>query len=247
VNYRAARFALTYFHTVFSDLVEPSPSLSPNALADPTFAPYVLRNVSDGERAAFCGEGQFYGLPDDCLKVPIGAIVDLRLHNRAVIETTGFDLNTRYSFDLSFGRVSLGLLGTYLLDYAEAPTSLAQPVSVLNTEHNPINLRLRGSAAWTWGPIRLAGFLNYQNSYNDVESVPTRHVSSWTTVDSTFAYEIGDPDFLGLKALSFQLSALNLLNRAPPFLNNWYEKIGYDEENGDLTGRNVSLTVRMRW
>ena len=44
-----------------------------------------------------------------------------------------------------------------------------------------------------------------------------------------------------------ELSAVNLFNHNPPFLNNVYENIGYDEENGDLAGRNVGLAVRLRW
>jgi hypothetical protein len=39
----------------------------------------------------------------------------------------------------------------------------------------------------------------------------------------------------------------NVLNASPPFLNNFLEHIGYDEENGNLLGRMVSLTVRERW
>jgi outer membrane receptor protein involved in Fe transport len=80
-----------------------------------------------------------------------------------------------------------------------------------------------------------------------VESTPQRNVDSWTTVDASLGYEMRNPHWLGLKSMDFELSALNVFNHNPPFLDNWYEKIGYDEENGDLVGRNVSVTVRARW
>jgi outer membrane receptor protein involved in Fe transport len=245
---RPARLALTYFNTKFSDLVGVSPALSPNALSDPIYSSlYVQRNVTPAQRAAYCSEGQFVGLPQDCTGVPIAAVVDLRLHNRAVIDTSGFDLNARYAFDLPIGKFSVRLLGTYLLDYSEAATALDVPTSVLNTAHNPINLRLRGSLTWNWRGLRAAAFVNHQNSYRNVESALQHNVDSWTTVDATVGYEFGKFGWGGVKSLDVELSALNVFNHNPPFLDNLYEKIGYDEENGDLVGRNLSLDIRARW
>ncbi len=40
--------------------------------------------------------------------------------------------------------------------------------------------------------------------------------------------------------------ATNLLGSDPPFLNNPLERIGYDQENGDLTGRSVTLGISQR-
>jgi len=157
------------------------------------------------------------------------------------------DLNARYAFGTGVGQFTGRLLGTYLLGYAEAPTAADALTSVRNTEHHPINLRVRGSLTWNRGPLRVTGFVNYQNSYRDVESIPQRNVDSWTTVDGRLGYEIKNHRSPGPKSLDFELSVLNVFNHNPPFLDNWYEKIGYDEENGDLVGRNVSLTVRARW
>lgn len=245
--YPGASLALTYFHTRYYDLVAQSPYLSATALSDPTFQPYIISNPSAQERQSLCQQGQFLGLQSDCLHMPIAAIIDLRLHNRAVIQTSGLDFNTRLPFDTHLGTFTLGLLGTYLLDYSEAPTSSSPLTSVLDTEHNPISVRLRASAGWTNGAFTLATFANYQGSYSDIESVPTRHVSSWTTIDATLAWKPEISGFPELKGATVRLGVLNLLNRNPPFLNNVYEKIGYDEENGDLTGRELSLTVRTQW
>jgi hypothetical protein len=43
------------------------------------------------------------------------------------------------------------------------------------------------------------------------------------------------------------LSAQNLLNQVPPYLNNPAEYVAYDEENGDPLGRRVSLALKVRW
>jgi iron complex outermembrane recepter protein len=239
--------ALTYFHTRYYDLVEQSPDLSATALSDPTFQPYISRNVSDQERQSLCKQGQFLGPASDCLQAPVAAIIDLRLHNRAVIQTSGLDLNARLPFDTRLGTWTAGLLGTYLLDYSEAPTSFSPLTRLLDTEHNPISVRLRAAASWKRGSFTLATFANYQGNYTDIESVPARHVSSWTTVDATLKWEPEHLHFRGLKGTGVQLSVLNLLNRYPPFLNNVYERVGYDEENGDLTGREASLTLRVQW
>ncbi len=247
-SYPGESLALSWFHTRYYDLVAQSPDLSSTALSDPAFQPYILHNVSNQERQALCQRGQFLGLESDCLNAPVAAIIDLRLHNRAVIQTSGLDFNSRLLFDTGHGTLTLGLLGTYLLDYSEAPTLSSPLVRVLDTEHNPISVRLRASASLKTGSLTLATFANYQGSYTDIESNPARHVSSWTTFDATLMWELErSSDLQALKGMAVRLSVLNLLNRAPPFLNNVYEKIGYDEENGDLTGREISLTLLTRW
>jgi outer membrane receptor protein involved in Fe transport len=87
--------------------------------------------------------------------------------------------------------------------------------------------------------------MSYMDGYRDIATVPHRDVRSWTTLDVDFSYT---PQWhAGLFSdTTFSLSAENVLNRNPPFLNNAVG-IGYDQENGDLTGRMVSLTVRKKW
>jgi hypothetical protein len=95
----AGKLALTYFHTVFSKLVEAAPTISPDPLSNPEFLPYVYRNVSYAGRTPLCQRGQFMRLPRDCLYLPVAGVIDLRLSNLGVIETSGFDLNARYTFE----------------------------------------------------------------------------------------------------------------------------------------------------
>jgi hypothetical protein len=43
------------------------------------------------------------------------------------------------------------------------------------------------------------------------------------------------------------LSAENIFNLSPPFLNNQIVGIGYDQENANSFGRVVRLDVRVNW
>ncbi len=49
-----------------------------------------------------------------------------------------------------------------------------------------------------------------------------------------------------MAGMELALNIQNLADRTSPFVNNALG-IGYDPENGDLTGRLVSLTLRKRW
>jgi iron complex outermembrane recepter protein len=88
--------------------------------------------------------------------------------------------------------------------------------------------------------------VNYDNHYRDIASVPNRAVNSWTTMDLQLSYSTRADarDWLG--DMRFTLSAQNVFNTLPPFLNNAVG-VGYDQENADLSGRTVSLDVRKQW
>src|SRR5262249_32620671 len=118
---------------------------------------------------------------------------------------------------------------------------------LLNTQNNPINLKLRGTMSWQqrfWGATL---GINFQNSYRDTASQPNRNVRSYTTMDAQLRYA---PPTLGgslLQNTLLELNVLNLFNSSPPFLNNAVAGLGYDQENADPYGRMVSIQVRKSW
>jgi outer membrane receptor protein involved in Fe transport len=77
-------------------------------------------------------------------------------------------------------------------------------------------------------------------------SMPRRHVESWTTLNlrAAFTLQAGGQ---WLADTSILLGVDNVLDTPPPFVNNGTIRIGYDQENGDLSGRIVSLRVRKKW
>jgi iron complex outermembrane recepter protein len=236
--------AVTYFHTDYDNRID-TVNLAPTLFSDPTLAWLVNRNITATVRGDVCGQTRFVG-SGSCLDTPIDAIVDNRIRNVEYLHTQGIDLLGKYKFASGFGRFEAGFNGTYLLAYTEQRTPGLPPIALLSTPNNPINLRIRSSLSWDhrgWG----ASFgLNFDNAYKDTLSQPNRHVRSWTTFDAQLRYQSEGGDWGPFSNLEFAISAQNVFNRSPPFLNNPVG-VGYDQENADLIGRIVSLDIRKHW
>jgi iron complex outermembrane recepter protein len=237
--------ALTYFNTQFVDRLN-TPGFSFDLLSDPARSGLIVRNPSEELREEICQRAPQAGTALPCLTTPIAAVADLRVRNNARMQTSGFDLLGRYSTASRLGRFSFALNGTYILEFSEAQIQMLPLENRVSTPHYPVNLRLRGSAGWQLGPTDISFGLNYQNSYLDTLSTPRRHIESWTTADIRAAYTFGDSAQTIFGDTTVSLSISNLWDADPPFLNNSLG-IGYDQENGDLMGRIVSVTLRKRW
>jgi outer membrane receptor protein involved in Fe transport len=182
-----------------------------------------------------------------CANAPVNVLVDLRVRNLGVLLTDGLDFNASYALPTAAGQLKFTLNGTWLRDFSEAQTADQPLTSLLNTENEPINLRLRASTAWryrNWSTLLAA---NFTNSYRDTASIPQRRVDSWTTFDLQLRYDFSDDASSWLRGMSVELNARNLFNVDPPFLNNQVTYIGYDQENADPYGRLLSLQLRKRW
>ena len=239
--------ALTYFDTNFTDRLS-RPALSADLLTNPTLSALVTRSPSLQYRAEVCSRSpRAASAAGDCLSTPIVAIADLRTRNDAIVETRGMDLMARYEKASKFGRFSFSLNGTYILSFAEAKAANLPLVERVSTQSFPIDLKMRGTARWERAGFDVAAYVNFVNDYKDVVSDPQRHVSSWTTLDLHAAYTFSSVGGGWLGDTTFALGADNVLDSDPPFLNNAAFGIGYDQENGDLTGRTVNFTVRKKW
>ncbi len=136
---------------------------------------------------------------------------------------------------------------TYLLHYREQATPSTALLELRNTPHNPLNLYLSSTATFQRRQFWLSATANYQGAYQDIDSPSPRRVASWTTIDGAVGWRLrwfGDD---ATSQTEISLSGQNLFNRNPPALNNVAAAIGYDQENGDLLGRRVSLMLRQRW
>jgi outer membrane receptor protein involved in Fe transport len=244
-------FSATYFDIQFRDRIqEPivSPSTLANILNDPSFTELITRNLNPALIASACARGQYYASNSaDCLHYPAAAILDIRSQNRESVRTRGFDLNTLYERSWSPGTLKLRLDGTYLLDFTQQASPGAPAVQLLNTQNNPINIKLHGMASWRqprWGATL---GVNFQNHYTDTASDPQRNIRSFTTVDAQLQYELAPFSTGFLQNTLVELDAVNVFNASPPFLNNQIAGIGYDQENADPDGRRLSLQVRKTW
>jgi iron complex outermembrane receptor protein len=239
-------FSATYFNINFRDRIQ-GPSFSLNVLNDPAFASFVTRNPTAAQTDAACSQGTFLNPGTSCAASGATAIIDVRNRNLASVRTSGIDLNTFYERRWAPGTLRIRLDGTYLVDFTQQAFADAPATQLLNTQNNPMNLRLRGMLTWQqvhWGTSL---GINFQNHYRDIASEPSRNVRSFTTFDAQLRY--APPTFGSslLENTSLELNAVNVFNSSPPFLNNATAGLGYDQENADPTGRLLSIQVRKNW
>jgi outer membrane receptor protein involved in Fe transport len=237
--------AATYFNIDFTDRIR-EPVYDADLLTNPQFERLLMRDFTAAERADACGRN-FLGSADACLNAPISAIADLRLRNDLAMHTEGIDLLAKYSRATSFGTISFGLNSSYVLRFQVRQSPDEPVIELVSTQRNPVDLRFRASGGLTYRGFDLHAFLNFMNNYRDTTSVPNRRVSSWTTGDLSVVYTTDRLFGSGNGTTQFSLAVVNVQDRDPPFLNNALARLGYDQENADLTGRIISFTVRKRW
>jgi len=238
---------LTYFRTHFTDRLQPT-FFNTTLLSDPRYAAIITRNPSSAQISEICSHTIFaQGAPQMCTSVPVGALIDLRVRNLAALLTDGIDFTGSYEHPTAQGAFKFALGGTWLRTFSESQTPGQPLTSLLNTQNEPVDLRLRASINLLhrgWGAVLAA---NFTNSYRDVGSTPARRVGSWTTIDTQLRYDFPNAADSWLHGMRVELSVRNVFNVDPPFLNNQETYIGYDQENADPYGRLLSLELRKSW
>jgi iron complex outermembrane receptor protein len=209
-------------------------------------AGFIVLALSTGSPARAAPKLQIFHI-EAGLQSGANVILDARSQNLQAVRTEGIDINSSYERRWSRGTLKLRLDGTYLLDFTQQNTPGSPAQQLLNTQNNPIDIRLRGSVSWQqlrWGAT--VG-VNFQNHYTDIASDPPRNVSSYATVDAQLRYNL-EPFGTGfLQNTLLELNAVNLFNVSPPFLDNRIAKLGYDQENADPYGRLLSIQVSKSW
>jgi iron complex outermembrane receptor protein len=112
---------------------------------------------------------------------------------------------------------------------------------LLNTLNNPMRLRARAELGWTGADARLTAFANFTNAYKNTTLAGTPEVASQTTLDLTAQYDIGKLVGGRLKDLRLAVSMQNLLDRAPPYVQN--ATLAFDPQNVSAIGRFTSFTL----
>lgn len=240
-------FSATYFNIDFRNRIE-NPTFGPNILDNPIFSGIVTRNPTPDQLDSACSQGRYLlGTAATCRQSAVAAILDLRLQNAESVRTQGLDFNASYDRVWAPGSLKLRLDGTYLFRFTQQEEPGAAPQQLLDTQNNPINLKMRGTLSWQqrrWGATL---GINFQNHYMDTVSEPNRTVSSYTTFDTQLRYELAPFGANFLENTRIELNAINVFNVSPPFLNNSVAGLGYDQENADPNGRLLSIQVRKAW
>jgi len=162
----------------------------------------------------------------------------------------GFDFSSEYGVDTEIGEFSLGLSGSYILDYEQMATQSTPAVSRIDTLYNPTHLRLRGHVGFARGALRTNLFVNYTNSYRFDDLPGAQEVDAWTTYDLSASYDLGRQfagGMLGESQLRF--SVQNVFDTDPPstITAQTFSVYGYDPTNASPLGRYVSVEWSTRF
>ena len=240
-------FELGYFDILSNDRIEQELPTE-DILTNPQYSSFITLPPNYGLQQYVCNNSTFIGgTRESCRKLPTAAIVDLRLRNAGVLWTDGLDLQAGVSKDTDTGNWGLNLAGTYILHYRQATLPGASTVSALNTESHPLALHVLATASWVWGGARADATWRYANGYRNNEIQPASRVGSWATTDLRLAYTFDLRYSAGGESIEVAVFGKNILDRYPPFSNNVAARVGYDEENGDLTGRVIAASVHVKW
>ncbi|KZC19629.1 TonB-dependent receptor [Rhodanobacter denitrificans] len=236
---------LTWFDIDYTERVL-QPITSYNVFGNPIYADFVHYDPAEAVLTeAVANASNFYnlvGTPYDASKVV--AIVDSRYVNAARQRIKGVDLSGAYRFDLGVGRLTVRGSASWL-DSAQALTAAQNPYDLAGTLFYPARLSSRIGAVWQQGGFTASLFGNYKSGVTD--TADGRKGASFITFDATLRYDTGVRDD-AWSNLALELSAQNLLNRAPPlYAVTSLTYTPYDSTNYSAVGRFLSLSVSKHW
>ena len=185
----------------------------------------------------------FFGvLPEN-----VGAIADVRIQNTASTETNGIDWSAQYSKLIPVGLLSVGLSGAYIFSFDNQATDTSDPVELVDTVGNPIDLKLRGSLGLSTTRFDANLVVNYTDDYISQATGAEQPVDSWTTVDANFTLKLSE--FSNSPVLSeaeLSLAARNLFNEDPPFVDRTgiASRAFFDGLNANALKRFISISFK---
>ena len=176
------------------------------------------------------------------------AVIDSRELNLSSVDTRGLDSAVSYRATIGPLEVDPGLDLTYIWKLTNQFTAETPETSLVNTLYNPTRVKARGHLLLSEGPLSVATFVNYVNSYtNNVTAGQPAPISSWTTIDLTASYACTSCAGL-LRDFAVSAGVINLADRAPPFAANANGfDINYDGANANPLGRYLFVQVSKHW
>lgn len=240
-------FGATYFSVEYVDRIDTLPQ-NPFTLLlnEDLYTSVITRDPDTATVQTFLDSDHFLPFYLNPAASEVQVILDGRINNIAVMEVHGLDVNLDYDFGTDLGDFSIGLNGSYLMDFEQAFTDTAPLVDFVDTLNNPLSLRLRGRLAWSRNAWNAVAFVNYTGSYENTLRDPAERIDSLTTVDLHIRYDFGRGASSPTDGLFASLSVQNLFDREPPRV---IDPIGlaYDSENADPLGRFVALQITKEW
>ena len=231
INTGGFRASVDYFKYDFSGPIEGEPVAG------------IVAAMFGATGAANCGNPAFAALQSRFTFTGagcgVGNVQRLRTTyvNSADVSTSGIDFNASYELPIGTGSVTAGFAGTYVIDYKTSDVTVegvvVQPafdgVGLLNYQTTAYPLpQWKGNAylEGNFGNHSLRLQVNYLDGYTDQRgaaifgpnagalagaSVTTgKNIESFTTFDATYRLKLKT-------GTTIALSALNILDKAPPF------------------------------
>ncbi len=174
--------------------------------------------------------------------------VDGRSRNLGRTKMDGIDFNVRYRTDIG-PRDSLTLQanGTYLTGYDVAFTPGGDFVSLKNNIFQPLTFKARASASWEHGSLLARAVVSHIGGYTNDIVTPAEDVGSFTPIDLSLTWQMGDVLDLPLERVALTAEVRNVLDTDPPYVNAAPGPNGgggYDPTVHSPIGRLFALSIR---
>ena len=241
----------TWFDIRYRDRVlQPIAGSIAAAFTDPGYATLIDRTPDANALAALIAGARF-GLQNftggPYTPAAVVALVDNRNVNVAFQTLRGIDARASWQGTLGGGQtLAFDLAGTWL-DSAQRLTSALPPVQLAGTVFNPPQLRMRATASYESGRLRVSPALNYTGALADRRFTTASRLAPTLTIDLAIRYVVikgagADP------GLAVSLITTNVLNDKPdPIRTTGPTDTPYDSTNYSPIGRFIAVGVTRRW
>ncbi len=246
----------TYYDIRFSNRIT-LPTEQIVVVGDPALEPIVTRSPDIGlVTSLFGGAGQLLDFSGPgftnggATAADVAVIVDARIANTAETRTSGLDLAIRYVRPIGEHQLRFDANINRVFRFDDRLTASSPVIRTLNTPFHPVDLRARGVASWNYRRASASVALNYTDDYRDSRAGRDEHITSFTTVDLGFAYQISADVPGPTRGLRLSFNVQNLFDRDPPRLDpepGFTRGIGYDPVNASGRGRAIALQLRKKW
>jgi len=236
----------TYFDIDYRDrIATPAQNVS-QFLAEPDVYGSLIETPTPAEVAALYASpalANYYGIPASDIRY----IFHTETQNLSRTHVRGVDFTLSYTRPLLAGTMALDVSGTRLIAMDQQLTGTAPATDILGTIFNPVRWRARGHFGWARAGFSADAFLNYTGGYRNTLVAPAEHVGSWNTLDGQIGYRF--PSASPLKGARIALSATNLFDKRPPYVNYQLYNVtfGYDPNQASLIGRQLSIGLTFQW
>lgn len=243
----ALRASITYYDVDYRDRIGTASEDFANFLNRRSVFGGVIDDNPTAERIAFYFAQPTFSNPLGFQPSQITAILDGQIRNLSAVHQTGLDLDIAYAPQIGAGQLDVGLAASHVFKIDRQLTPGAPVTDIAGTFANPVKWRARGRLGWAMGGFSATLHANYVGGYRNQIPAVAEHVSSWTTFDFQLAQRFGD--YEKGRGLQLALSALNLFDKAPPYVNNKTNTsaLAYDPDKADAIGRTVALQATVRW